>query len=118
MQRFPKTPQKMVKTEKVRVRPEEGRGGWVDPATRSVFCVLAKGDHLEASLREKHSFSACDGHGYQLALPRLFPGEAPGKLSQPRSHSSFKPRPRLTNTLLVCLGVCLFAGFGSVFFFN
>lgn len=48
-----------VKMEKVRVRPKEGRGGWVRPATRSILCVLAKGDHLKASLGEKYSLSLC-----------------------------------------------------------
>lgn len=42
-----------VKVEKARVRLEEGRGSWVGPTTRSILRVLAKGDHMKASLRKK-----------------------------------------------------------------
>lgn len=52
VQKFPKTAE-TVKMEKARVRPEEGRGGRVGPTTRSILGMLAKDNHLKASLRGK-----------------------------------------------------------------
>lgn len=61
---FSKDSAETVKVEKARVSLEEGRGSWVGPTTRSILCVLAEGDHLKASLREKSSQSACSVLGY------------------------------------------------------